>query len=98
MSEPSGSNQRPPSEGDGYAPDETAMPTTANRLLRPRRSFVASIAVFVAVIGIAASLTAIGISRLGPVELRPTVGNDAPPPPKQPDRSSEQKPVEPLDP
>ena len=93
MSNAGGGTQQPPLENDEYAPDETVLPP-ANRLLRPRRSFVA-IAVFVAMFGIAASLTAVGISRLGPIELRPSVGDEALPPPKRPDRFSEQNPVEP---
>ena len=62
--------QLPPSENDEYAPDEYALPPAANRLLRPRRSYVAPIIIFI-VFGVVALLVAIGISRLGPIEQRP---------------------------
>jgi hypothetical protein len=97
VSSPAGGNdaQRPPSENDEYAPDKSALPP---RLLRPRRSFVAPVIIFI-VFGVVALLVAIGISRLGPIDqLRPTLANEAPPPPKRPDRFSEQplKPPEPF--
>ena len=88
--------QLPPSENDEYAPDEYALPPAANRLLRPRRSYVAPIIIFI-VFGVVALLVAIGISRLGPIEQRPILQSEAPPPPTQPERFSEQ-PVEPIDP
>jgi Protein of unknown function (DUF736) len=88
--------QRPPSENDEYAPDEYVLPPAANRLLRPRRSYVASIIIFI-VFGVVALLVAIGISRLGPIERRPILQSEAPPPPPQPERFSEQ-PVEPIEP
>jgi hypothetical protein len=56
--------QQPPSENDEYA-----LPPAANRLLRPRRSYVAPIIIFI-VFGVVALLVAIGISRLGPIEQR----------------------------
>jgi hypothetical protein len=96
MSDPSGGTQQPPLENDEYAPDETDLPP-ANRLLRPRRSFVAPVVTLIVAFGLAASLTAIGISRLGPIDqMRPTLGSETPLSP-QPDRLSEQ-PVEPPEP
>ena len=97
MSDPGGGTQQPPLGNDEYAPDETALPPAANRLLRPRRSFVAPVVIFIAAFGVAASLTAIGISRLDPIELRPSLQDEASAPQKQPDRFSEH-PVEPTEP
>jgi hypothetical protein len=96
MSSPGDGTQRPLSEDDEYAPDEYGLPPAASRLLRPRRSYVAPIVIFFA-FGAVALLVAIGISRLGPVQQKPLLQNEAPPPPKQPDRLSEQ-PVQPIEP
>jgi hypothetical protein len=88
--------QLPPSENDEYAPDEYALPPAAKRLLRPRHSYVAPIIILI-VFGVVVLLAAIGISRLGPIEQKAPLQNDAPPPPTQPNRFSEQ-PVEPIEP
>ena len=86
--------QPPPSENDEYAPHEYALPPAAKRLLRPRHSYVAPIIIFI-VFGVVVLLAAIGISRLGPIEQRAPLQNEAPPPPTHPDRFSEQR-VEPI--
>jgi hypothetical protein len=63
-----GDDTQPPlSENEEYAPDEQALSPSAARLLRPRRSFVRAILLFVGFVAVA-SLVAVGISRLGPVE------------------------------
>jgi hypothetical protein len=82
--------QLPPSENDEYA-----LPPAAKRLLRPRHSYVAPIIILI-VFGVVVLLAAIGISRLGPIEQKAPLQNDAPPP-TQPNRFSEQ-PVEPIEP
>jgi hypothetical protein len=61
--------QQLPSENDEYAPDEYALPPAAKRLLRPRRSYVAPIIVFI-VFGVVVLLVTIEIGRLGPIEQR----------------------------
>jgi hypothetical protein len=80
----------PPPENTEYDP---ALPLPMNRLLRPRRAFVAPI-ILIVVFGIAASLSAIGISRLEQSEPTPSEQKEAPTPLNQPDRSS----VEPVEP
>jgi hypothetical protein len=96
MSDPGGGTQQPPLENDEYAPDEIALPPAANTLLRPRRSFVAPILIFMA-FGITAALTAIGINRLDHPNNSPTPTpqDERAPVVKQPDRFSEQS-TEPL--
>jgi hypothetical protein len=96
MSDPCGGTQQPPLENDEYAPDEIDLPPAANRLLQPRHSFFAPLVIVIIAFGVVASLTAIGISRLGPIDqMRPTLGSETPPSP-QPDRFSEQT-VEPAE-
>ncbi len=93
MSNPDDGTQQPLLENDNYVPVELGAPA-ANRLMRPRRSFAASIIVPAVVLGITASLVAIGISRLGEIEPKPTVQQEASTPPSEPDRPS----VEPIEP
>jgi hypothetical protein len=96
MSGHDGDTQRVPSENDEYAIDQNALPPAANRLLRPGRSLVAAVMIFI-VFAAVALLGAIGITRLGPIEqLRPLLQNEAPPQPKRPDRF--EQPVEPIEP
>jgi hypothetical protein len=66
---------------------DPARPLPTNSLLRPRRIFVASITL-VFVFGITASLLAIGLSRLRQIEPKPSVQQEAPTPPSEPDRPS----------
>jgi hypothetical protein len=94
MNGPDGGTQRPPSENDSYAPDDS--PRAAKRLLRPRRSYAVPVIILI-VLGAVALLVAIGISRLGPIEkLRPSLQDEAPSPPKRLDRFSERS-VEPIE-
>jgi hypothetical protein len=82
----------PLSEDDEYEPDDYASSPTAAKLLRSRRrSFAVPIIVFAGV----AVLGAIGFNRLD--QLKPQPQNEAPMPPKRPDRFSE-PPVKPIEP
>jgi hypothetical protein len=68
---------------------------SAARLLRPRRSFARPVIAF----GVVALLIAIGFSRLSPVDqLKPRPQNEAPVPPKRPDRLLAEQPVEATEP
>ena len=97
MNSPGGGTQRGPSENDEYAPDGYAPSRSATRLLRPRRSFARPVLGFVVFVAVAL-LVAIGISRLGPDNLAKLSPQDeTAPPPKRPDRFSEQ-PIEPPEP
>jgi hypothetical protein len=90
--------QLPLSENDEYESDEQALSPSAAELLRPRRWFVAPVIIFM-VFGVLPLLVAIGFSRLGLIEqLWPLLQNEAPPPPKRPDRLSDQLvgPIEPF--
>jgi len=79
-----------PSENDEYVPHEFASSQDAERLLQPsRRSFVGPIIIFIA--GVV--LGAIGFSRTDLLK-RPSQ-NEAPIPPKQPERFSERT-IEPF--
>ena len=85
------------SENLEYAPDDYASSRSASRLLRPRRSLAGPVLVPIA-FGAVALLVAIGISKLGPDNLpKLSPQDETAPPPKRPDRFSEQ-PVEPLEP
>jgi hypothetical protein len=70
--------------------EDDASSRSAARLLQPRRSYGLPLIVF----GVVALLIAIGISRLGPVDQL----NEAPVPPKRPDRFLPEQPVEPTEP
>jgi hypothetical protein len=95
VSDPIGGTRQPPSET--VAAEESAVPSIANRLLQSSRSFAATLIMLIVVIGVPALLTTIGISRLVPIEHKPSLQEEASPPPKQPGRSSEE-PVEPPKP
>jgi hypothetical protein len=89
--------QLPLSENNESESDEQALSPRAAKLLRPRRWFVAPVIIFI-VFGVLPLLVAIGFSRIGPIEqLRSLLQNEAPPPPKRPDRFSYQL-VEPIEP
>jgi hypothetical protein len=89
--------QSPLSENHEYAPDDYASSRSATRLLRPRRSFARPVIIFI-VFAVVAWLVAIGISRLDPDSLpKLSPQDETEPPPKRPDRFSEQ-PVEPPEP
>jgi len=84
------------SEIDEYVCDEEqALSPSAAMLLRPRRSIIGPLLA----IGTVTLLAAIGFSALDPVEQPwPDPQNEAPQPPKQPDRLSQQlaEPAEPF--
>jgi hypothetical protein len=90
VSDPGPDTAWPPSENDEYDP---TLPLTPNRLRHPSRAFVAAV-ILVIVFAIVATLTAIGISRLGRVERGPSPHEETSTPPKQPDGPS----VEPAEP
>jgi len=99
MSDRGGGDDTQPllSEDHEYAPDDYASSRSAARLLRPRRSFARPVIIFI-VFAVVAWLVAIGISRLGPDNLpKLSPQDETEPPPKRPDRFSEQ-PVEPPEP
>jgi hypothetical protein len=98
MSDRGGDDTQPPlSENHEYAPDDYASSRSATGLLRPRRSFARPVLVFVVFVAVAL-LVVIGISRLGPDNLpKLSPQDETAPPPKRPDRFSEQ-PVEPPEP
>jgi hypothetical protein len=83
VSDPRADSARPPPENDEYDP---ALPLAANGLIRPRRRFVAPV-ILAIVVGIVASLVAIGISRLQEIEPAPIVQKEAPTSLNQPDSS-----------
>ena len=99
MSDRGGGDDTQPllSENHKYAPDDYASSRSATRILQPRRSYVAPVIIFI-VFGVVAWLVAIGISRLGPDNLpKLSPQDETAPPPKRPDRFTEQ-PVEPPEP
>jgi hypothetical protein len=89
VSDPRDGGAWPPPENDE---DDPELPLPTNGLLRPRRAFVAPI-ILIIVFGIAASLFAIGISRLEQTEPSPAVEKATPTSLTHPDRS----PAEPVD-
>jgi hypothetical protein len=72
-------------------PPDGSLSRRATRLLRPRRLFARPLIAF----GVVALLVAIAVSRLGPVDQ---TQNEAPVPPKRPDRFLPEQPIEPTEP
>jgi hypothetical protein len=91
VSDPRTDNAWPPPENDEYDP---SLPLPANGVVRPRRRFVAPV-ILAIVVGIVASLVAVGISRLQEIEPTPIVQKEAPTSLNQVDSSPLEPPVDP---